>query len=196
VDGDYVNPSQLYIPPERFIPADLAKPLKVEDRYDLAVSLEVAEHLDPRAGGQLIITLTSLAPLVLFSAAAPGQGGIGHVNEQWPRYWRSLFEARGFKMLDILRPLIREDRRVAWWYRQNIALFAGEAAISANPKLQEFLSQEFLSNDREMNSDPKDIEWIHINMISPPHAGVRNLMAHLRPALRHAIRKRLAGRAQ
>jgi SAM-dependent methyltransferase len=185
VDGDYVKPSQLYIAPEYFTSADLAKPLNLEDRYDLAVCLEVAEHLDARAGSELIGSLTKLAQLVLFSAAAPGQGGIGHVNEQWPGYWRRLFEARGFKMLDLLRPVIREDRRVEWWYRQNIALFAEKAAISANPKLQEF------SDSGGTTRDANAIEWVHINMLTPPHAGVRNLMAHLRPVLGRAIWKRL-----
>ena len=185
VDGDYVDPSQLYIALEYFTPADLAKPLNLEGHYDLAVCLEVAEHLDARAGSELIGTLTKLAQLVLFSAAAPGQGGIGHVNEQWLGYWRRLFEARGFKMIDLLRPVIREDRRVEWWYRQNIALFGEKAAISANPKLQEF------NDSKEATGNTNEIEWIHINMISPPHAGVRNLMAHLRPALGQAIRKRL-----
>ena len=82
-------------------------------------------------------------------------------------------------MLDAIRPLIREDRPVEWWYRQNIVMFASEAAVSSNPAL------------RETSDDGKRLEWVHINMLSPPHAGVSNILVHLNPVLDHAIRKRL-----
>jgi SAM-dependent methyltransferase len=109
LDGNYVEQSKLYIPSECFSEIDLQQPLHLEGRYDLAVCLEVAEHLDSPAGGELVRALTDVAPLILFSAAVPGQGGIGHVNEQWPAYWRRLFDRLGFRMLDVIRPMIRED---------------------------------------------------------------------------------------
>ena len=58
-------------------------------------------------------------------------------NEQWPAYWRRLFDQHGFRMLDVIRPIIREERRVEWWYRQNIVMFASEEAMAANPALRE-----------------------------------------------------------
>jgi SAM-dependent methyltransferase len=179
IDGNYIDRSKLYIPSECFTPADLSQPLSLDGRYDLAVCLEVAEHLNAQAGTELIVALTSLAQLVLFSAAVPGQGGTGHLNEQWSEYWRDLFQTRGFKMLDLIRPLIREDRRVCWWYRQNISLYASEATMDANPNL------------RGTSEEAGGIEWIHINMLRPPRVGVRNLMTHLKPVLSQAIRKRL-----
>lgn len=186
VDGNYVDPLKLYIAPECFAAVDLTKPLDLKDRYDLAICLEVAEHLDPRSGRELVGALTELAPVILFSAAVPGQGGTYHVNEQWPEYWRRIFEKRGFKMLDLIRPLIREDRRIDWWYRQNIVLFANKVAISTNPSLCD-----------NSNND-KGIEWVHINTLFPPHAGVRhlvvgfrNLVGEVRPVLGKAIRKKL-----
>ena len=177
LDGNYVDRSQLYIPSESFAEIDLQQPLHLEGRYDLAVCLEVAEHLDPPAGAELVRALTDVAPLILFSAAVPGQGGIGHVNEQWPAYWRRLFDQHGFRMLDVIRPMIREERRVEWWYRQNIVMFASQVAIAANRAL------------REAVNDSRGLEWIHIEMLCPPHAGVRNLLVFLRPVLKQAIRK-------
>ena len=53
-------------------------------RYELAVCLEVAEHLNESSADNLILQLTNLANRVLFSAAIPGQGGLHHVNEQPP----------------------------------------------------------------------------------------------------------------
>jgi hypothetical protein len=71
------------------------------------MSLEVAEHLSGKAGACLVHTLTQAAPLVMFSAAVPGQRGSHHINEQWPGYWRSLFTDEGFRLFNPIRPLIR-----------------------------------------------------------------------------------------
>ncbi len=45
IDGPHIDPSLLEIPPERFVTHDLEHPLDLERRFDLVVSLEVAEHL-------------------------------------------------------------------------------------------------------------------------------------------------------
>jgi hypothetical protein len=38
-------------------------------------------------------------------------------------------------MLDPFRPRIRDDSRIAWWYRQNMVLFVSPDALAANPRL-------------------------------------------------------------
>src|SRR6187549_13344 len=45
VDGDYVDRNQLRIPAEKFKPFDLRQELSLNKKFDLVVSLEVAEHL-------------------------------------------------------------------------------------------------------------------------------------------------------
>src|SRR5277367_5136435 len=40
VDGDYVNLDLLMIPKDRFVTADLTKPVDLQKRFDLVVSLE------------------------------------------------------------------------------------------------------------------------------------------------------------
>jgi SAM-dependent methyltransferase len=177
IDGSYVDTSSLYVAPEYFRPVNLTEPIKLDERFDLALCLEVAEHLPDRFSAQLVRGLTDLAPIILFSAAMPGQGGTGHVNERWPEYWRNLFMERGFAMLDPIRPLIREDCRVKWWYRQNIVMFADKATISTNRALG------------KMTSNGTAVEWVHVDMLR--RAGVRNLLSHLKPAIREAIRKRI-----
>ena len=67
--------------------------------FDLALSLEVLEHLDREAGDRLVGALCDLAPNVLFSAAVPGQGGHGHLNEQWPDYWVERFRSPRLRLL-------------------------------------------------------------------------------------------------
>ena len=121
LDGSYVSSSPLGA---RFIPHDLTKPVPAHllGRFDLAVSLEVAEHLPPSRARSFVRDLVGLAPVVLFSAAIPGQGGTGHVNEQWPGYWSALFEAEGYRVTGALRWQIWTDDRVENWYRQNLLL--------------------------------------------------------------------------
>lgn len=123
VDGDYVDQSMLVIPSERFVRADLTKPVTLGRTYDLVVSLEVAEHLDASCARAFVKTLTSCGSMVLFSAAIPHQGGNNHVNEQWPQYWNEFFSDNGFVCFDLLRQMFWNDTRVDWWYRQNMLLF-------------------------------------------------------------------------
>jgi len=132
VDGAYVQRSQREIPAERFVEADLggltAAALGSHGavggrRFDLAMSLEVAEHLSEAAAAGFVSLLTSLAPMVLFSAAIPFQGGVGHQNEQFPSWWARHFASRGYVPLDVIRDRVWDDPSVEWWYRQNTILF-------------------------------------------------------------------------
>src|SRR5262245_9543620 len=45
VDGEYADRGLLEIPSSRFLPRDLRFPLRLDRTFDLAISLEVAEHL-------------------------------------------------------------------------------------------------------------------------------------------------------
>jgi SAM-dependent methyltransferase len=159
IDGDYVDLDALLIPRENFVSKDLMTLTGVSGKYDLAICLEVLEHLPPQSGRRIIVALTEAAPVVLFSAAVPGQGGTGHVNEQWPEYWIQQFEARGYRMLDLIRPRICKDNRVAWWYRQNIVMFVSEKAICGNERLKV-----------EASGEPQSgLEWVHISMVRKDH---------------------------
>ena len=132
IDGDHVPREQLLIPADKFLAADLRRPLRWKRRFDLAMSLEVAEHLPPARAEAFVADLASLAPVVLFSAAIPGQGGTGHVNERWQGYWASLFAQAGLIACDVLRPRIWQDDRVEYWYRQNILLFCRRGAVETS----------------------------------------------------------------
>jgi SAM-dependent methyltransferase len=123
VDGSWVA-GQLAIPAGKFLEHDLSMPLELEHRFDLALSLEVAEHLPASSARGFVQSLCGTADLVIFSAAIPGQGGRRHVNEQWPDYWAEQFADRGFECYDFLRPKIWNNPRVTWHYAQNSLIFA------------------------------------------------------------------------
>jgi hypothetical protein len=142
MDGSYVDRSRLFIDPSCFEAVDLGHPFTIRGRYDLAVCLEVVEHLADKAGKAVVKALAGAAPVVLFSAAIPGQGGEGHVNERLPAYWEVEFNKQGFRRLDAIRPRIWNDPRVDLWYRQNLFLFASGDVIERNQALQAEASRE------------------------------------------------------
>ena len=131
VDGDYVARAAMQIDQAKFRAVDLRNPLSLDRRFDLVESLEVAEHLDEACADQFVQSLVRHADTVLFSAAIPGQGGIHHVNEQWPSYWINRFNREGYKLFDIIRPIIWADARIETWYRQNVLLFSRTLALPA-----------------------------------------------------------------
>jgi SAM-dependent methyltransferase len=135
VDGDYVERARLEIPRERFRAHDLTQPLHLDRAFDLAVSLEVAEHLPADAADGFVESLTRLAPVVLFSAAAPYQGGQNHVNEQWPAYWARRFAGRGYLPVDCLRRRVWANPEVEWWYAQNTFLYVQRDRLQRDPAL-------------------------------------------------------------
>lgn len=124
VDGIKVEKDLLKIQDDEFILHDLKTPLNLNRKYDLAISLEVVEHLPETVSNTIIDTITQHADVVLFSAAIPYQTGDHHINEQWPAYWQDLFSKRGFLPFDILRSFFWENENVDWWYSQNILVYA------------------------------------------------------------------------
>ena len=126
----------------KFLIVDLGQEFKLDRRFDLAISLEVAEHLMPANADDFVLNLTSLAPIVLFSAAVPCQGGTHHVNEQWPDYWAEKFLKRGFLAFDVLRMRLWNEPEVEWWYKQNLILYIHRDFIPRIPSISNLSSVE------------------------------------------------------
>ncbi len=154
IDGAYVRRDLLVIPQETFKPLDLNRPFTLDRSYDLAVCLEVAEHLRPQSAAPFVASLTRLAPIILFSAAIPYQGGTSHLNEQWPEYWAELFKAHGFVPVDALRQNIWRNRGISIVYRQNMMFFCNEEALAGNEKLRQAFQK----------TDPDDLSRVHPEM--------------------------------
>jgi SAM-dependent methyltransferase len=142
VDFGQGTDEYMFVSRERFRVADLSRPMPGLGKHDLAMSVEVAEHLPETAAQTFVRNVTSAADVVLFSAATPLQGGHNHVNERWPSYWIRLFRQMGFRCHDVIRPVIWKDKRVEWWYRQNLLLFTREGV--GIPALQRMPSFEGL----------------------------------------------------
>jgi 2-polyprenyl-3-methyl-5-hydroxy-6-metoxy-1,4-benzoquinol methylase len=76
-----------------------ASMLTVTDPAAVVLCLEVAEHIPESQALQVISAVwrnTQPGGHVIWSAAQPGQGGVGHINCQPPEYWWQLAQAQGF----------------------------------------------------------------------------------------------------
>lgn len=151
IDGSYVDLDKLAIRREEFLAADLEKPLQVDRRADLAISLETGEHLPESRAESFVEDLCRLAPVVLFSAAVPRQGGTHHVNEQWQSYWADKFARRGYRPCDAIRRALWHDLDAGVVYLQNALVYASEAALVGNPKLREAVER----------TDPRLLDVVH-----------------------------------
>jgi len=122
---------EFFLPPtDRLIIADLRKPLEwTHDRFDLAICLEVLEHIEEEYSDVVVQNLIALSDKLLISAAPPGQGGLHHVNCQPPEYWISKFSEAGFIYDDEILNRIRwnlepwkRQKEMSAWYR-NLMFF-------------------------------------------------------------------------
>lgn len=123
-----------FVPPERrhidnFEQRDLEYGVDCSD-FDVAVCLEVAEHLHEVAAPVLVEGLCK-ARYVFWSAAIPGQGGINHYNEQWPSWWARLFARHGYIGSSDIGTRFWDDRRIVSFYRQNAIVWATPEDLAA-----------------------------------------------------------------
>lgn len=123
VDGFMIDNELLLVPDKYFKYHDLETLYKTNKTFDIAISLEVAEHISPDKSDLFIDSLTNASKTIIFSAAIPHQGGHNQVNEQWPDYWAEKFYQRGYLPYDLIRNKIWENKSVATSYRQNIICF-------------------------------------------------------------------------
>jgi hypothetical protein len=136
VDGDWVPEEERFIPREQFKAWDLRESLHLDRRFDLAISLETAEHLPRECAETFVASICRLAPVVAFSAAVPDQPGIDHITLEWPSFWSRMFEGHGYQAIDCIRPAIWEDSAIPYWYRQNMFLLVHADQLKANDRLR------------------------------------------------------------
>ena len=126
LDGEWVDIKSLLFPHEFFRATDLTQQINPDKKYDLAISLEVAEHIEEQYANVFIHNICSHSDIVLFSAAIPLMGGTHHVNEQWPSYWIKKFKDEGFEVMDCLRPLFWNNKKINACYKQDMMIYVNK----------------------------------------------------------------------
>ena len=132
-DGPWIRQEDMIDPSIQFSSIDLDAPklpLSTAGNFDLAISLEVAEHLEPASAKKFVEPLTNLSDVVLFSAAYIKQGGKKHINEQRHTYWASLFSDFDYIPYDLFRPIVWGNSEVPYWYQQNAFLYVRNGSKS------------------------------------------------------------------
>lgn len=123
LDGNAVADKLFKIDHSKYQRANFEQPVTLAKRYELAMTIEVAEHLPEAAAVTFVKTLTAASDVILFSAAAPYQGGCNHFNEQPTVYWAEIFARQGYVCFDILREKIWENPKANPAHCQNIMVY-------------------------------------------------------------------------
>lgn len=210
IDGDYIDQKQLTIPSDKFIPFDLTNNFTIDRQFDLVVSLEVAEHLPQEDADKFVESLTKLGSVVLFSAAIPFQGGIGHINEQWLDYWANYFQKRNYVPIDCIRKRIWNNEKVEFWYAQNIVIFADknclelpqyhllhkEFTVSSNSQLSLVHPKKYLEVVEKYLQERKVAEWYiqenekYVAASEPKNMSLKKLLSALPVVIWNSLKKR------
>lgn len=151
IDQHEFSPATAVIRATEYITYDLRKQIQLEKRYDIALSLEVAEHIESEYSSMFISNLCGHSDIILFSAALPKQGGTNHVNEQPCSYWMNLFAQNNFVPLDCIRPYVWDNEKVEVWYRNNTLLYIEKDKY-------DFIASKIIKN-------PFPIDIIHPEML-------------------------------
>ncbi len=177
IDGDYVQVDRLAIGKDEFLASDLEKPLKVDRRADVAISLETAEHLSEGRADSFVEDLCRLSDVVLFSAAVPRQGGTNHINERWQSYWAAKFAKQGYRPSDVIRQSLWDNQDAGAVYLQNALIYANEAGMARYPKLKAAIEatnpkmldvvHPLVMGNVEGLSDPQRADFVGLSKMLP-----------------------------
>jgi SAM-dependent methyltransferase len=189
VEGPWLEQENLVISKSEFRSADLTKPLRINRVFDIAMCLEVAEHLEARYADTIVQTLCHLSSRIVFSAAIPYQGGMNHVNERWQSFWAAKFLDRGYMPFDMVRPAIWADKNVPTYYRQNCLVYLRKDFVAKYPELGRFEVDNIDFLDRVH----PDLYLSILRSKEPLHISYRELLRYL-PKATYAAAKRAAKR--
>ncbi|HAZ47769.1 MAG TPA: hypothetical protein DDW76_27265 [Cyanobacteria bacterium UBA11369] len=171
-----IQPEDLLISVSEFMKFDLSKEIPDPIPCDLAISTEFAEHVPTSKSDAVVDFLTKSSRTILFSAAIPKQGGYGHINEQRPAFWQKLYEERGYKRIDIIRPQIIFDQTIPSWFRQNLYLYIDQTLVEQT-KLAS-VPHAFI---------PDDFELVYTGTLNQPLLELREIFKGFVPAVLKAI---------
>lgn len=127
----------------RFIACDLDKDLPPINKVDLICCTEVLEHLELSQALNMLKYMCECADLILFSAAIPRQGGLGHINEQRHSFWHQKFANQGYKFYDGFKIEILMNSKIDYWFIQNLFIYYSPAKAFNFSEMKNISSSQF-----------------------------------------------------
>jgi glycosyltransferase involved in cell wall biosynthesis len=93
-----------------------------DERADVVICLEVAEHIEQEREDEVVEKVVStVGKSLIWTAAAVGQGGIGHINcknkEEWSEKITKAGLTRNLKREEELKKYIQQDKHMGWFTR-------------------------------------------------------------------------------
>lgn len=104
--------------------------LDEKHKADLVICYEVAEHIDPQYADDVVRSIyNSIEPggKLIFTAAQPGQGGVGHINNRHKTYWMKKFLEIGLVYDDVTREKLIKYCQKGYhmgWFVNNVMIFS------------------------------------------------------------------------
>jgi len=163
-DHPAIDISQCFVKENfRFIPCNLDNDLPDVVKVDLIICTEVLEHLSNIRSKEVLKYLTLCSDIILFSAAIPRQGGLGHINEQRHQYWIDLFEKEGYSCFDKFKINLLEKDEVVYWLRQNLFIFYRNQSSDSKLNTNRLFTKDFeLVNNYILNKPIGIKESFHL----------------------------------
>ena len=114
---------------DNFIYADLTKPIILEKKYDLAISLKITKDIFNDHLEEYLQNLTRASDIILFTAILSLDEG-DYEKEPYPSYWVDKFEKYNYVPCDVLRWTFWNDKKIGCEYKQNIMFFCKKEKLS------------------------------------------------------------------
>jgi SAM-dependent methyltransferase len=95
IEGSENGVKQSLVENSKILCHDLRTELNIQDRFDLVVSIEVAEHIEPKYADTFVDNLIILGDTIILTAS--NEQSPYHFNCQPKDYWVGLFNKRFFE---------------------------------------------------------------------------------------------------
>lgn len=106
-----------------------------DEHAEVVFCMEVAEHIDAVHADRIVEKVSAAVDhTLIWTAAIPGQGGVGHINLQDPGHWAEKFETHGFRRNLEKEQQLKDYARQGYhmgWFVNNLLYF--EKADSSRP---------------------------------------------------------------
>ena len=99
------------------------------DSADLITCMEVGEHIKENLSDSVVDSMLRnmiSGGKLLWTAAVPGQGGVGHINCQYKEYWQEKFEKKALiRNIELETDLINYMKNGPYmgWFINNVMIF-------------------------------------------------------------------------